>query len=115
MKGARFITEAQEARLNYIHTHNDSNISVVCRIRKPTQIELYGPSGAPQRGVTSVRSKLPNLNVSRRSNSIHNRSVSSSNQSPLRSCSGSPSALQRMISPKSSLLSSYNYSVFTSS
>ena len=44
MKGRRFITEAQEARLDYVHTLNDSNVSIVCRIRKPTQLELYGPS-----------------------------------------------------------------------
>lgn len=110
MKGSRFITEAQEARLNYIHTHNDSNVSIVCRIRKPTQMELYGPN-ATTSTPNPLRSKAK-LNTSRRS--IHTRS--SSNPSPLRSSSSSPnSAIQRMISPKSSLLSSYFYSVFTSS
>lgn len=110
MKGSRFISEAQEARLNYIHTHNDSNVSIVCRIRKPTQIELYGPNTSGY--VTNPSRSKARLNTSRRS--IHTRS--SSNPSPLRSSSGSPnSVIQRMISPKSSLLSSYHYSVFTSS
>ena len=99
MKGRRFITEAQEARLDYVHTLNDSNVSIVCRIRKPTQLELYGPS--PVARCAPARRNLG-----------HNRSLSSGHPSPLRSVSSSPSS--RVISPKSSLLSSFHYSVFTS-